>query len=84
MAKVLKCDRCGTVVTRCGNMNEIKITPYIGITTLAMSSNKWCDLCKDCTETLMQYINNEVDMIIFKDSEAHEISRTFKDKEDKK
>lgn len=70
MAKALKCDRCGTVVTRCGDMNEIKISPYVGITALSGSGIKCRDLCKDCTETLMQYINNEVEMIIFKDSEA--------------
>ena len=30
------------------------------------------DLCKDCTETLLQYVNNEVEMVLYspkKDSE---------------
>lgn len=70
MARVLKCDRCGTVVTRYGDMNEIQIIPYVGITTLSGSGVKICDLCKDCTETLLQYINDEVQMILFKPQEA--------------
>ncbi|MBR4668425.1 MAG: hypothetical protein IKO76_06685 [Butyrivibrio sp.] len=70
MAKGLICDRCGAVITKYSQMNEIKITPYIGVNVVAEVKAKHCDLCKDCTETLLQYINNEVQMILFKPQEA--------------
>lgn len=70
MAKGLICDRCGAVITRYSQMNEINITPYVGIRAVSASLCKSFDLCKDCTETLMQYINNEVDMVIFSNKEA--------------
>ena len=70
MAKGLICDRCGKVITKFGNMNEITITPYCGIRAISTSMSKSIDLCKECTETLMQYINNEVDMVIFSNKEA--------------
>ncbi len=67
MAKLI-CDRCGAVYegTNVHNMNEIKITPYRKDARLtAESQTAYCDLCKDCTETLMQYLNNKVDMIVY-------------------
>lgn len=70
MAKGLICDRCGAVITQYGQMNEIDIFPYIGIKAVNQSKCKSVDLCKECTETLMQYINNEVDMVIFNDGRA--------------
>ena len=70
MAKGIICDRCGAVSTHYGDVNEITLTPYVGVKTTVASQARSCDLCKDCTETLMQYINNEVQMIVFKDSEA--------------
>lgn len=70
MAKGLICDRCGAVSTEFKNMTQIKAAPYNGNLLTADSKVKHFDLCKDCTETLMQYINNEVDMVIFNDREA--------------
>lgn len=73
MSKGLICDRCGAVYegTNVHNMYEIKMTPYRkDVRLTADSKTKYFDLCKDCTETLMQYINNEVDMVIFNDREA--------------
>lgn len=70
MSKGLICDRCGAVITQYSQMNEIDILPYIGIKAVNQSKCKSVDLCKDCTETLMQYINNEVDMVIFNDGRA--------------
>lgn len=73
MARGLICDRCGAVYesTNVHNMNEIKITPYRkDVRLTAESKADYYDLCKDCTETLMQYVNNEVDMVIFNNKEA--------------
>lgn len=72
MAKGLICDRCGAVYEDANvhNMNEIKITPYRKVRLVAESQAAYCDLCKDCTGTLIQYINNEVDMVIFNDGRA--------------
>lgn len=70
MSRAMICDRCGAVIIKYGQMNEIQVTPYCGITAVSSSMAKRADLCKDCTETLMQYINNEVDMVIFNDREA--------------
>ena len=64
MAKGLICDRCGTVTTHYGDMNEIAITPYCGIKAVSSSASRFIDLCKDCTNTVMQYINGEVNMAI--------------------
>ena len=72
MAKGLICDRCGAVIM-CkgfGQVSQIEITPHIGLETLSAVMGKSYDLCKECTETLMQYLNNEVDMIIFSNKEA--------------
>lgn len=65
MSKGLICDRCGAVITNFNHMNEIQVSKYCGIQTVNASKSIRVDLCKDCTETLMQYINNEVDMVIF-------------------
>ena len=70
MAKGLICDRCGAVITNFKHMNEIQVSPYCGIQNVSASNSIRADLCKDCTETLMQYINNEVDMVIFSNKEA--------------
>lgn len=70
MSKAMVCDRCGQVVRKAGQMREITIAPYVGIVTVATSNIKRIDLCQDCTETVMQYINNEVQMVLYKDKEA--------------
>ena len=70
MSRALICDRCGAAIIKYSQMNEINITPYVGIRAVAETLSKSFDLCKDCTETLMQYINNEVDMVIFSNKEA--------------
>ena len=70
MSKGLICDRCGAVSTEFKSMTQIKASPYNGNLLTVDSKTKHFDLCKDCTETLMQYINNEVDMIIFNDGRA--------------
>lgn len=70
MAKGLICDRCGAVITQYSQMNEIDILPYVGVKAVNQSKCKSVDLCKDCTKTLMQYINNEVQMVLFKDKGA--------------
>lgn len=44
--------------------------PYCGIKALNQSSVTSFDLCKDCTETVLQYIDNQVEMVIFKGKEA--------------
>lgn len=72
MAKALICDRCKAVITRYGQMNTIKIMPYIGIEAVNQSNSKSVDLCNECTKTLMQYINNEVEMVIFNDRRAED------------
>lgn len=72
MAKGLICDRCGAVTTQYGQMNAIEILPYVGVKAVNQSKSKSVDLCKECTETLMQYINNEVDMVIFNDRRAED------------
>lgn len=70
MAKGLICDRSGAVITQYSQMNEIDILPYVGIKAVNQSKCKSVDLCKDCTETVMQYINGDVQMVIFNDSKA--------------
>lgn len=71
MSQGLVCDRCGALFTKkLSEMNEIKISPYCGLLSLSKSQTKCFDLCKDCTETVMQYINNDVQMVIFNDSKA--------------
>lgn len=70
MAKGIICDRCGAVITEYGNARKIEIMPYCGINAIYQSRVKRFDLCKDCTETVMQYIDNQVEMVIFKGKEA--------------
>lgn len=70
MAKGIICDRCGAVITEYGKARSIEIMPYCGIKTVNQSMTIKYDLCKDCTETVMQYIDNQVEMVIFKDKEA--------------
>lgn len=70
MAKGIICDRCGAVSTHYGDVREITLTPYVGVKATAASKARSYDLCKDCTETLMQYINNEVQMVLYKGREA--------------
>lgn len=70
MSKGLICDRCGAVITKFGDMNEINITPYFNAVFISDMKSKHYDLCKDCTETVMQYINGDVQMVLFNDSKA--------------
>ena len=72
MARGLICDRCGVVIRDkdFGQASKIEITPNVGLEAVVVFSSKSFDLCKECTETLMQYINNEVDMVIFSNKEA--------------
>ena len=71
MSKGLVCDRCGALITNNkSEMNEIRISPYCGFSCISASQSKYFDLCKDCTETVMQYVNNDVQMVIFNDSKA--------------
>lgn len=70
MAKGIICDRCGAVITEYGKAKSIEIMPYCGIKAVNQSMTISYDLCKDCTETVMQYINNEVEMVLFKNEEA--------------
>lgn len=72
MAKGLICDRCGAVFTQYEQVNAIEILPYTGINAVSQSKREKVDLCKECTETVMQYINNEVDMVIFNDRRAED------------
>lgn len=67
MAKGIICDRCGAVITEYGKAKSIEIMPYIGIKAVNQSSSISFDLCKDCTDTVIQYIKNEVEMILFND-----------------
>lgn len=71
MSQGLVCDRCGALITNnVSEMNEIKISPHCGFSSVSESKSKYFDLCKDCTETVMQYINNDVYMVIFNDSKV--------------
>lgn len=70
MAKGIICDRCGAVITKYGEARSIEIMPYVGIKAVNQSMTISRDLCADCTETVMQYIDNQVDMVIFNDKEA--------------
>lgn len=72
MAKGLICDRCGAVIRSkdFGQVNMIEITPHVGLEVVAALKSKSFDLCKECTETLIQYINNEVDMVMFNNGRA--------------
>lgn len=71
MSQAKICDRCGAVFTNdVSVMSKIKISPYNGFFSVSESQSKYFDLCKDCTETVMQYINNDVQMVIFNDSKA--------------
>lgn len=71
MSQGLVCDRCGALITNdASEMNEIKISPYDGFLSVSESKSKYFDLCKDCTETVMQYIDNQVQMVLFNDSKT--------------
>ncbi len=70
MAKGIICDRCGAVITEYGKARSIEIMPYCGIKAVNQSKSISFDLCKDCTDTVIQYIKNEVKMILFNDKEA--------------
>ena len=70
MAKGIICDRCGAVITEYGKAKSIEIMPYCGIKAVNQSKSISFDLCKDCTDTVIQYIKNEVKMILFNDKEA--------------
>lgn len=70
MSKGIICDRCGAVITEYGKARSIEIMPYCGIKAVNQSMTISYDLCADCTETVMQYIDNQVEMVIFKGKEA--------------
>lgn len=70
MAKGIICDRCGAVIKEYGKAKSIEIMPYCGIKAINQSQSISFDLCKDCTDTVIQYIKNEVEMILFNDKEA--------------
>ncbi len=70
MSKGLICDRCGKVVKAPSEMNQIEISPYVSMRSVSASETKTCDLCLDCTGTLIQYVSNEVQMVLYKDKEA--------------
>ena len=72
MAKGIICDRCGAVITEYGKARSIEIMPYCGIKTVNQSSAISYDLCKDCTETVLQYIDNQVEMVLFTNKEAED------------
>lgn len=67
MAKGIICDRCGAVITEYGKAKSVEIMPYCGIKAINQSQSISFDLCKDCTDTVIQYIKNEVEMILFND-----------------
>lgn len=71
MSRGLICDRCGKVTEVPSEMNQIEICPYISMRSVSASETKTYDLCLDCTGTLNQYINNEVQMVLFKDREEN-------------
>lgn len=70
MSRAILCDRCGKAVQKAGQMFEINVAPYVSMRAVSASNVETADLCEDCTKTLKQYINNEVQMIVFKDKEA--------------
>lgn len=70
MSKGLICDRCGEVVKVPSLMNQIEICPYVSMRSVSAINVKTADLCEDCTETIRQYILNEVQMVLYKDREA--------------
>lgn len=70
MSKAILCDRCGKAIQKAGQMFEINVAPYVSMRAVSGSNVKTADLCEDCTETIRQYILNEVQMIVFKDKEA--------------
>ncbi len=77
MAKGLICDRCGQIFTKgYGKMNNFDIMPYCGIKAINQSKVISYDLCKDCTETVIQYINNEVQIVLFTDKETPDEAET--------
>lgn len=70
MSRGLICDRCGEVVKVPSLMNQIEICPYISMRSVSASETKTYDLCLDCTGTLIQYVNNEVQMVLYTGKEA--------------
>lgn len=70
MSKAMVCDRCGQVVHEVDRMCQISIAPYVNMRVVSRSDVETYDLCQDCIETVMQYINNEVQMVLYKDKEA--------------
>ena len=70
MAKGIICDRCGAVITEYGKAKKIEIMPYCGINAVNQSKVAGFDLCIDCTDTVIQYIKNEVKMVLFNDKEG--------------
>ena len=70
MAKGIICDRCGAVITEYGKARSIEIMSDCGIKAVNQSRTISFDLCKDCTDTVIQYVKNEVNMILFNDKEA--------------
>lgn len=71
MSKAMVCDRCGQVVHKADRMCQINIAPYVNMRAVSVSDVETYDLCQDCTETMMQYINNEGQMVLYKDKEEN-------------
>lgn len=69
MGKALICDRCNKVIRKYGDMNNIKINKYIGVSVVNELELISVDLCKECTETVLQYVNNEVKMVLYSPKE---------------
>ena len=70
MSKAILCDRCGKAIKKAGQAFEINIAQYVSMRAVSASNVKTADLCEDCTETIRQYILNEVQMVLYKDREA--------------
>lgn len=70
MSKAILCDRCGKAIQKAGQMFEINVAPYVSMRVVSSSNVETADLCEDCTKTLKQYINNEVQMVLYKGREA--------------
>lgn len=70
MSKAILCDRCGKAIQKAGQMFEINVAPYVSMRAVSASNVETADLCENCTKTLKQYINNEVQMVLYKGREA--------------
>ena len=72
MGKALICDRCNKVIRKYGEMNHIEIKKYIGVAVVNELDTISIDLCQECTETVLQYVNNKVQMVLYSPKEDHD------------